>query len=101
MSKITNTTTFKVAKWFLIGFAFLSMIFTTLTIAGQNNFAQMTLTDDGERIDEYAIDISDVENKKMLKEEIDLLVQKQIVKEKQADIEETEKELNAKKTSLE
>lgn len=80
----------------------LSFGFTLLTLVGNNPFAKLTLPTNAtvSAGQTYSIDIEDVDNQETLKEEIDLLVQKQIVKEKQAEIEEKEKELNAEKTSL-
>lgn len=102
MSTITDTKTFKVVKWFLITFAVFSMIFTALTIAGENNFAQLTLADDGEqRLDQYVVDLSEVDDKEELKEEIDILVDKTIISEKKAELEQQEKDLNAREASLE
>lgn len=102
MNKITNSLVFKVSKWAVLVFIGFAVIFTTLTISGNNNFAKLTLADDGsERLDQHIVDITGVDDKEALKERIDIIVDKQMIAEQKSELEKQEKNLNAREASLE
>ena len=102
IKSIRESKIYKSITWLIALFAVLSMIFTTLTIMGENNFAQLTFADEtASSTSSYRVDISGVSERQKLIERLELTADKARIAEEKAELKEREMEVNARSESLE